>query len=448
MKYSKYLILPVSILSVLILAGCGNNSTSSTTNQAKTENTTKKMVIKGHNFKGTHHGSGTSKDPDYKYSMYFGKDNHFVQDIISSNGFAGRFTERGTYEIAKNGDITMNIVSVTEERFDSDSALSNGSAPISIVQREGNTLNAAEDHAIKIKNKQTYLLGTVNKVKLYQTDKQTVNYRKHYRSEMNKYNNSYGKFSNHGFTSNGMDTPMNAIAFKGSNFIWRYGYQDENADKDSAVMAVFEGTYSYDSSNRIMTLNINNQSNSYYGNLMSLSGFEYQKSGGPLAGKTLKLRYSDKVLTLVGSSFKSWKMEDNYPDDASQSQPKYDDYANSYSVSTFGSQMHKASESDSNNSEFSSAEEFRDYIISTGKLDGDEDAWKAYDGSFGIEKGDKYTVTDSDDTDPQDTYEVSAIYSLYYDNTVTYHVIIYGTNGKIYMGNPVGILRLVDPEED
>ncbi|WP_125588834.1 hypothetical protein [Companilactobacillus jidongensis] len=375
MKRKKYLLIAISVLALLTVAGCGSNS-QSTASSNNTENTVKKIIIKGHNFKGTHKGDGSSKDPDYKYSMYFGKDGNFVQDIISSNGFAGRFTERGTYTIAKNGDIIMNIVSVTEERFASDSDLSSGVAPISIVQREGNTLNAAEDHAIKIKNKTTYLLGTVNNVKLYQTDKKTVNYRKHYESEMSKYNSSYGKFSNHGFTSNGMDTPMNAIAFKGSNFIWRYGYQDENdTSKNSAVMAVFEGTYSYDSSTQTMTLNVSSQSNSYYGNLMNLGGFEYQKSGKPLAAKTLKLKYVNNTLTLFGSSFTSWKMEDNHPNDASQSQPKYDNYINSYAVSIFDSQMHKGSDSDSNGGSvkevFPTKEDFVDWLTDYYQKDDD-----------------------------------------------------------------------------
>ncbi|WP_025024463.1 hypothetical protein [Companilactobacillus nodensis] len=425
----------------LILAGCGNNS-QNTASSNNTENAVKKIVIKGHNFKGTHNGDGSSKDPDYKYSMYFDKDGHFVQDIISSNGFSGRFTERGTYTIAKNGDITMNIVSVTEERFASDYDLSNGEAPISIVQREGNTLNAAEDHAIKIKNKETYLLGTVNNVKLYPTDKKTVNYRKHYQSEMSKYNSSYGKFSNHGFTSNGMDTPMNAIAFKGSNFIWRYGYQDpNNSSKDSAVMAVFEGTYSYDSSTRIMTLNVSSQSNSYYGDLMSLGGFEYQKSGKPLAGKTLKLKYVNNTLTLVGSGFTSWTMEDSYPNDASQSQPKYDDYISSYAVSTFDSQMHKGSESDSNGGSvkevFPTKEDFVDWLTDYYQKDDDTSNFHAMES----DEGGTLPVLESFGGEKKN---VPMVYRIYYSfaeegNEVsdTGKNIGITSSGKIYSGHDI-----------
>ncbi|WP_125568898.1 hypothetical protein [Companilactobacillus insicii] len=446
MKYKKYLLLSISALSILVVTGCGNGSNdSSSSSTPNKETAVKDVVIKGHNFKGTHKGDGTAKNPNYKYSMYFGKDGNFVQDIISSNGLSGRFTERGTYTIAKNGDVTMKIASVTEERFASDQDLSNGNAPISIFQREGHTLNAAEDHDIKIKNKKTYLLGTVNNVKLYQTDKQTVDYRKHYKSEMSKYNNSYGKFSNHGFTSNGMDTPMNAIAFKGSNFIWRYGYQDENKDSDSAVMAVFEGTYSYDSSNHIMTLDITNQSNAYYGNLMSLGGFEYKKSGSPLAGKTLKLKYHDNTLTLVTGSFKCWNMEDGYPNDASQSQPKYDDYVNSYAVSTFDSQMHKTSENSNSTFGLNSAEDFKQFMIDEGFFGGMEDNWEPIDKNH---EGRKYNVTYSNDTEANDPDEVSAIYTLYYVTGPASQVLILGDDGTIYSGNPTGVLRAVDDATD
>ncbi|WP_125714101.1 YgdI/YgdR family lipoprotein [Companilactobacillus kedongensis] len=409
MKYKKYLLVMISALFLLVLAGCSNNSTTSTKSNNKSN---KEIVIKGHNFKGIHHGNGTAKDPDYKYSMYFGKDGSFVQDIISSKGFAGRFTEKGTYTIATNGNITMNIDNVTEERFNNDSDLSEGMAPISIVQREGGTLNAAENHPIKIENKKTYLLGTVNNVKLYPTDRQTVKYNKHYQNEKNKYDNAYSKFSNHGFTSNGMDTPMNAIAFKGSKYIWRYGYQDaKNTNKNSAVMAVFEGTYSYNSNSHIMTLKVSEQSNAYYGNLMSLGGFEYQKSGSPLAGTTLRLKYNHNVLTLLSSVFSSWKMEDNYPDDASQSLPKYDDYLNSYSVSSFNSQMHKESSSDSEGRSvkevFPTKEDFADWVTEYYQQDEEMHNFHV------LEAGDGATLPVAEEAGGEKT-ATPMVYRLYY----------------------------------
>ncbi|MFC6322470.1 hypothetical protein [Companilactobacillus baiquanensis] len=372
MRKRNYLLLIISMIFLLILGGC----TSAKPKLSKTSSNGN-IVIKGHNFRGLYQGNGTANDPDYKYSMYFGKDGNFVQDIISSKGFAGRFTEKGTYTIAKNGDVTMNIDSVTEERFSSDAALRKGKAPTSIVQRQGNTLSAAEDHPIKIENKKSYLLGTVNKVKLYPTSKATVNYHKHYRSELKKYDSAHNSFSGHGFTSNGMDTPMNAITFKNNKFIWRYGYQDSrNTAKNSAVMAVFQGTYSYNSNNHIMTLKVSNQSKAYYGDLMKLGGFEYQKIGESLAGKTLKLKYHDNDLDLISGEFDTWTMEDGHPDDASQSQPKYDDYINSYSVSTFDSQMKKGSSSDSSGRSvedvFPTKEDFADWVTDYFRNKGDD----------------------------------------------------------------------------
>lgn len=411
MKKRNYLLLVLSMIFILVLAGCSSSKPKLSSETSVNGD----IVIKGHNFRGLHQGNGTVKDPDYKYSMYFGKNGDFVQDIISSKGFSGRFTEKGTYTINKKGDVTMNIDSVTEERFSSDSALKNGNAPTSIVQRQGNTLNAAEDHPIKIENKKSYLLGTVNNVKLYPTDKKTVNYHKHYQSELKKYDNAHDSFSGHGFTSNGMDTPMNAIAFKNNKFIWRYGYQDsESTASDSAVMAVFQGTYSYSSNSHIMTLKVSNQSKAYYGDLMNLSGFEYQKSGNSLAGSKLKLKYRDNKLTLISREFDSWVMEDNYPDDSTQSQPKYDDYINSYSVATFDSQMHKGSSSDGSDQSvkdvFPTKEDFADWVTDYFVNNKEDEYFHV------LEAGDGETLPVREDLNKSAT-PVPMVYRVYYSIT-------------------------------
>lgn len=457
MKFKSGLLIGLSLLTMLGAVGCSNNNVARTHSDQATN---KEIVVKNHNFVGTHQGNNTAKNPDYKYSMYFSDDGSFVQDIISSKGFAGRFTEKGTYTIAKNGDITMKINSVTEERFASDSALNAGQAPLSIVQRQGNTLNAAEDHAIKIENKKTYLLGTVNQVKLYATDKQTVNYNKHYQSETRKYADAYGKFSNHGFTSNGMDTPMNAIAFKGANFIWKYGYQDQSKDENSAVMAAFEGTYDYNSNTKIITLNVTNQSKAYYGNLMNLSGFEYQKIGNSLVDGTLKLRYSNNTLTLIDNHMSSWKMKDEHPDDESQSYPKYDDLSSSFGVSTVAAQMHKvvARSQDSNKDSdihvngdtgFDTVADFKKFCIEEGLITGHEDNLDIgkWDNGMGNNNGQIRVMGDSDTGDSEDAD--ADLRSPYY--TLTYHapgndqIVFLGDDANIYVGVPDGAIR-ADPE--
>ncbi|WP_057765341.1 hypothetical protein [Companilactobacillus tucceti] len=432
MRHKSYLLMFISLLFLFFVAGCNNNSS----HDLNENNSSGNIVIKGHNFRGLHQGNGTVKDPDYKYSMYFDKDGSFVQDIISSKGFSGIFTEEGTYTIDKNGDVTMNIDRVTEERFNDDSDLKRGVAPVSIVQRQGDTLNEAEDHLIKIENKKSYLLGTVNNVKLYPTNNQTVSYGKHYRREMKKYDNTNNKFSDHGFSSNGMDTPMNAIAFKGNKFIWRYVYLGKNADKDNAVMAVFQGTYSYNSKNKVVTLKIADQSNSYYGNLMKLNGFSYIKSGSPLAGSKLKLRYIDNSLLFISNKFKSWKMEDNYPDDSTQSQPKYEDYINSYSVATFNSQMHKEdTEKSSVKSKFPTKEDFANWVTDYYQNERDEPDFKVND----LSEGGRVSVRDSLDGDQT---EKSVVYGLSYSITTDDsdvpdigRAVCITSDGKIYSGH-------------
>ncbi|MFD1419049.1 hypothetical protein [Companilactobacillus keshanensis] len=439
MKRKNYILVIISILFLLVIAGCGNKKADLSNVKESSGN----IVIKGHNFRGLHQGNGTVKDPDYKYSIYFSKDGNFVQDIISSKGFAGRFTEKGTYNISKNGDVTMNIASVTEERFNSDSALLKGYTPTSIVQREDNTLNDAENHPIKIENKKTYLLGTVNNVKLYPTDAKTVNYKEHYQDEMKKYDNTYNKFSGHGFTSNGMDTSMNGIAFKGNSFIWRYGYLGKNTDKDNAVMTVFEGTYSYSSNNHILTLNVSNQSKAYYGNLMNLNDFKYMKSDNSLAVNRLKLKYRNNVLTLVDSSLKGWKMKDAYPDDTSRSQLKYDDYLNSYSVSIFDSKMQKDSDDNSSVKKvFPTKEDFADWVTDYYQDDEDTENFHV------LEAGDGATLPIQENTGgiKKDT---PMVYRLYYslaeegnDESDVGRNVGITSDGKIYSGHDI----MFDPD--
>lgn len=137
-------------------------------------NTSQLGRVAGKSFTGTHHGNGTSSDPTYVYKISFDSNGKFGQEILSSQGYAARFIQQGTYtydNAAKN--IKLNLTKVTETSYASDADLKSSTDPVrlSVRTRHGQSaqtkLNAAEDKTLIVKDKRTYLLGTVNNVKLY-----------------------------------------------------------------------------------------------------------------------------------------------------------------------------------------------------------------------------------------------------------------------------------------
>lgn len=219
----KRLLTWLGLLSIgLLLVGCNTSATPSKTTSKTAEAKADGLTIQGRDFAGTYVGKGTADDPTYKYSMHFGKDGEFVQDIIASNGYAGRFTEKGIYSVNKKSQkIVMTIKEVTEERFANDSALATGQAPTAFYARSStdssSPLNKAEDHPIDIKIESKYLVGSVNGVKLFPTKKATVNYTKHYEAEKSKYTKAGGWLSGKTF---GDGTSL--VAFENGQFIWQY----------------------------------------------------------------------------------------------------------------------------------------------------------------------------------------------------------------------------------
>lgn len=263
----------LAALSILLLVGCNMTQAPKDAKSAVAEKQEKGLTIKNRDFAGTHDGAGTKEDPTYQYSMHFGQDGQFVQDIIASKGYSGRFTEKGTYRIDKtNKKIVMTIKAVTEERFASDNALTNGEAPTAFYERSNgdvkSPLNKAEDHPIDIKIADKYLLGSVNGVKLYPTKKATVNYAQHYASEKSKYINADNWFSGKSFVGG-----IGIISFKSGKFIWQY------ASLGDAIhsVAIAQGNYTVSSNDNEITLKVLEKTPLYKG--PNAENFQYTTIG-------------------------------------------------------------------------------------------------------------------------------------------------------------------------
>lgn len=308
----KRLIALLSMSTFFLLVGCNpSTSSSNSTSKQVVESKAEGVTIVGQDFAGTYTGKGTADDPTYQYSMHFGKDGQFVQDIIASKGYAGRFTEKGTYKIdKKNKKIVMTIKEVTEERFGSDEALATGEAPTTFYERSKSSskspLNKAEDHPIDIKLGAKYLTGSVNGVKLYLTKKATVNYTKHYETEKSKYTKAKTYLSGRVYMTPASEAVSNTIAFKGNQFIWQYGY----GINGKGQLAVLQGTYMFNIQSNILTLTITDQSKVYLNSATELRRNHYLSTNPKLFnGTTLQLTLSgDSFQAINTDSFVTWPM--------------------------------------------------------------------------------------------------------------------------------------------
>lgn len=80
--------------------------------------------------------------------------------------------------------------------------------------------------------------------------------------------NTSTAFSGKGYASSWTES-ISGIFFKGDQFIWKYTSpvsvnSDDQASSDSK-MIIMQGTYNYDSSSKVITLNVANQSKTYIG---------------------------------------------------------------------------------------------------------------------------------------------------------------------------------------
>lgn len=350
----KRLSMLLGLLCVLLLVGC-NPSTSSTSSTSKSVGVKAEGVtIVGRDFAGTYTGKGSAEDPTYQYSMHFGKDGQFVQDIIASKGYAGRFTEKGTYKIdKKNNKIIMTITEVTEERFASDEALLAGQAPVAFYKRSSNDpespLNKAEDHPIDIKRGAKYLVGSVNGVKLYPTKKATVNYTKHYEAEKSKYTKSGGWLSGKTF-GNG----SSLVAFENGQFIWQY------ASTEGVVhfAASAQGSYEISASGKEIKFTITAKTPLYHG--PNAENFQYNAtSAGPFDGPTTMTLTIVSENSLKGTNVGGFNTVELAPQNAGDHYPSL---VNQWGVSTVKSKMREVSQQ-SLTDVFPTVDDFANWVL-------------------------------------------------------------------------------------
>ncbi|RRK09229.1 hypothetical protein D1831_13870 [Lactiplantibacillus garii] len=194
----KAVLLSTLLISGLVLTGCQSTSSKATTKNTHSAVTTAVASdlgqVAGKSYSGTHQGKGVADDPTYQYKISFGKNGKFGQVITSSNGYAARFVEQGTYKYDKtNHEIKLSITKVTETSYTSDADLKSSSNPsmLSVRSKDGQSkqtqLTSAENKTLTIEDKGDYLLGTVNNVKLYPDKKPVSDYDKLAQNESKGY---------------------------------------------------------------------------------------------------------------------------------------------------------------------------------------------------------------------------------------------------------------------
>ncbi|WP_318765862.1 hypothetical protein [Lactiplantibacillus carotarum] len=180
-------LLSTLLISGLVLTGCQSSSSKATTKNTHSAVTTAVASdlgqVAGKSYSGTYQGKGVADNPTYQYKISFDKNGKFGQVITSSNGYAARFVEQGTYKYDQtNHEIKLSITKVTETSYTSDADLKSSSNPsmLSVRSKDGQSkqtqLTSAENKTLTIKDKGSYLLGTVNNVKLYPDKKPVSDY--------------------------------------------------------------------------------------------------------------------------------------------------------------------------------------------------------------------------------------------------------------------------------
>lgn len=418
MIFNKLKIPVALIFCTLLFVGCSKKPADKTIQNNQT------IKIKKHNFQGNYSDKQSIKT---HYEISFDDNHQFVQVITKKTKQPIRYLQKGTYKLQKNGNIKIKVNEVTQENFENATSLNEKLSPLSIEQRKSSQLLQSEQKETVFKRKQKYFINQNNKVKFYQQKKKPFVYQSLVDQENKKYADSYGTFSGHGFTSSGMDSPMNAIAFSGNKFIWKYGLINKS-EQNKDILAIFEGTYSVKED--VVTLNIQKQSNAYQGMLLTLSGYIYKNVLDPIAGKTLTLKHSNDTLSLINSPIESMSMKDLAPDDAESSYPKYDFLTQNFGVNIITNKMHQQ-KIRSVEELFPTGEDFKDWVMP----------------EYGLTDPDDYHISEiSKDKQPTFVGTSDVKYSgndfIYMIGFITskfdgspYHGIGITKDGKIYSGS-------------
>lgn len=157
-------------------------------------------------------------------------------------------------------------------------------------------------------------------------------------------NSTSTAFSGKNYASSWIDS-VSGVFFKGDQFIWKYTspvtINSDNSSSSTSKMMIMQGTYNYDSSSKVITLNIANQSKTYTGKSMSLDKYQYETVAAPSAPNTVKMQFSNDngtdILEILNGDFVNSKLQDVNQD----SKLNYDNILNQFSVSKVDSSMQK-----------------------------------------------------------------------------------------------------------
>lgn len=237
------------------------------------------------------------------------------------------------------------------------------------------------------------------------------------------------EFSNRSFINSGAEY-VSGIFFKGDQFIWKYT-ANTSSDINSGKLVVTQGTYSYNSNTKIVTLNVKSQSKTYTGSVSQLERYYYDNVSASPANSTLKLKYVpgqfDEMQQLDGN-FGTTPMEDHGNDNVNIN---YDNVINKFNVQKIDSSMQKGKNA------INSAQEFEDFLVKN-KFATAPDGVKFIASNGGDKlQFDTVKVYESDpavDPDAQAEKTVGIKYTVTLDNGVAGDMIILGTDNNVYYG--------------
>lgn len=255
---------------------------------------------------------------------------------------------------------------------------------------------------------------------------------------------------------------MAQIRFKGDKFIWKYKapINESEAENGNATLLYklvsLQGTYNYDSSSKIITLNVNNQSKSYIGQDQDLVDNKYQSLDKKPMPSQIHLRYYTETRTGQKSlSAKESNLYQNIPmyKGTADADPSYDGLVRRFGVQNLDSKMQKevntetqnsdsqnsdsqSSDSQSSNSQssgFQSAEDFSNFLKKYDIASSDETVSNGDSNKY-------YTAYNSGDYDQEmanpGTVEPAGKIQAKYIVTIPsgdYRgVYIFGTDNRIY----------------
>lgn len=446
------------LLLAFILVGCSNKSTTSSTT-----NKDAKIVIPGNNFSGTMKVDNSAQRQ--KVSIHFTKDHHAIVTFVGFNKEDQRWSRKimtGKYGIINKNHLGINFEKGMDEGFDTKSDMQNHTVPTKMVEVP------VKGQTLEMFIKEKYLDLTQNDHLIPTDSAEVSDYDQYINEDQQKYDHKYAKLSKRSFMSPATDMLANGIAFKGSNFIWKYGGpSDYGSGLDmGGSFAIFTGKYKLE--NHKLTLFIGDSTPLYQGTIMNLGKHYYQNQIEALKlPKELEFQFSKNNRLHLVTSSQYLTVEDMLDYGTLTGAPNYNSWLKKYAVNKVEGQMtlKETTEDSSSNTDsdetaksntekanqntdnsdsqtdtaIASADDFENFLKENNYIDTDSD------NDYHAQNGNDYDyqVADSDTT-------VKAVYQVYWDTSdgALTHEYILADDGRIYSGNSGAIMMLEQDATD